>query len=92
MSRLVTAILILFVVLLGLRFLSSPFFQQNFLNRLGETPPTQTTGFNTTVPTDISQNTPLQPNRPQPGQPDGSGGQTKPTKPSRPLRPIPGGW
>jgi hypothetical protein len=75
MSRLLIAIFILIAVLLGLKFISSPFFQQNILNRIGASSQTQTTGFNTSVPADISSDTPIQPNpaSPVPAQPNNTG-------------------
>jgi hypothetical protein len=75
MSRLLIAISILIAVLLGLKFISSPFFQQNILNRIGASSQTQTTGFNTSVPADVSSNTPIQPNpaSPVPSQPNNTG-------------------
>ncbi len=97
MSRLVLAILILLGVLLGLRIISSPGIRQWFLNQIGGAPPTQTTGFNTPIPGNISENTPISPSGPPPnGSPptdggngtDGDGSDT----PSKPLQPIPGGW
>jgi hypothetical protein len=80
MSRLVIAVLILIAVLLGLRIISSPFFQQNILNRIGGSNQTQTTGFNTTVPADLTSSTSSQPStqplNPQPNSGGTTGGGT----------------
>ncbi|UBF26098.1 hypothetical protein K9N68_31975 [Kovacikia minuta CCNUW1] len=84
MNRLLIAFLILLAVLLGLRFISSPFFQQNIWNRIGASSQTQTTGFNSNVPTDISANNPSNP-RPSPGTPIQPN--NPPTTPSQPSNP-----
>jgi hypothetical protein len=60
MNRLVFAILLLLAVLLGLRIINSPGIWQFFTNRINGSPQTQTTGFNSSVPTNVSENTPIQ--------------------------------
>lgn len=93
MNRLVLAIVILIALLLGLRVINTPGFRQWISNQMGGAPPTQTTGFNTTVPTDIDQSTPTVPALPQPSPPSpGNSGTGQDGTPAQPLRPIPGGW
>lgn len=108
MPRILIAVALLIAVLAGLKFYNAPELRRFFNSTLGTAPPTQTTGFNTPVPSNISETTQLSPptstqnNAPPPdngGNGSSSDGSTTSNNSNTDnggntgsLNPIPGGW